>query len=739
MDFLKEENDVSYTKLPYSVRAAILQQLGLKPDDSRFEGVFIDAKMQQDIELNEKFKYMIISKSMIDEYETKKYSLSRPPIQKKNHLEHIRKKAVALKSDKIHKDPCSHECNEANIFACLAKACKEEEFRIVVPQSILIGFGLNSPMRIWTDSDGLLKSEPIDWNNLLHYMDMFDESNESFNCPTYVLKTKSLQPEDGRCCSYVEFFKKEESNEVYSRLHKLSYKSVSCLLQQFIRPKGNCASKLRVHFTNEFQKGYLIFSRSPFTHSKNSEKSLKEFIPQQFLNSSISFNLHSSVYQEMFKLKPFQPLTNHTNFFEDNHGKLNFLRQCSQVANFMYMVAQIISVSIIDYDQKEFAHNMIRFFRAKIKKLADILSNEFNEKNKLSNNAHSRSGWSSKFTVKVSESEDIDVYEVLSNKKFISCTIVWSEAKKCLKKVMQKNQTISSIVLDFIEAIDGNFYLINAPHIVAETVSCASIPVFSDFKHISLFSATESSSVSKGKKQLVCCGDYCKLLKRNDYENREKIELLMKHNMEYAGTLFELMQLQDILNIDTLQHLLGKDLRPQTPITEHLQYKILRKTILEDRNDKYSLKSLINNLPNKLLRELDIKLQRSKDTEAINLYIQKQNNNYSKASLNKKLAWEFELVPVCDKCYKIYSRRDKKTKEKYEKFKEEMLPKIHSSNKRIRTQSQSLEASQFIDDSNKSSNYGNYGYLARPRGNLLDVTIQSPMNRLRNLSYEDLR
>lgn len=164
-----------------------------------------------------------------------------------------------------------------------------------------------------------------------------------------------------------------------------------------------------------------------------------------------------------------------------------------------------------------------------------------------------------------------------------------------------------------------------------------SIPVFKDFKHISLFSATESSSVSKGKKQLVCCGDYCKLLKRNDFENREKIELLMKHNLEFAGTLFELMKLQDILNINTMQHLLGRDLRPQTPITENLQYKILRKTILEDRNDKYSLSALIKNLPNQMLRELDIKMQSSKDLEAINLYLNRKDT-LAKISLNQKLA-----------------------------------------------------------------------------------------------------
>jgi hypothetical protein len=158
-------------------------------------------------------------------------------------------------------------------------------------------------------------------------------------------------------------------------------------------------------------------------------------------------------------------------------------------------------------------------------------------------------------------------------------------------------------------------------------------------------------------RQRLCCGDYCSLLKRNDFETKEKIEFLMKHYLEYAGTLFELLKLQDLLNINTVNHLLDRSKRPITPITQHMQYKVLRKIILEDRYDKYSLRSLILNLPSNLVRELNLILESGNDTTGIEIKL--SNSQSTQAVINKKLTWEFELVPVCDKCYKIYSKRIK--------------------------------------------------------------------------------
>lgn len=142
------QGDLSYTMLPFSVRSAILQQLGFKAEDGRFESLFFDSETSEYLDLQEKFRYMIISKSMVDDYESKKHSLSKPPIQKKNHLEHIRKKAVALKASKHHKDPLSFTCNETNFYAYLVKACNVENFKLIVPQSILIGFGFSTPFRL---------------------------------------------------------------------------------------------------------------------------------------------------------------------------------------------------------------------------------------------------------------------------------------------------------------------------------------------------------------------------------------------------------------------------------------------------------------------------------------------------------------------------------------------------------------------------------------------------------------
>jgi hypothetical protein len=101
--------------------------------------------------------------------------------------------------------------------------------------------------------------------------------------------------------------------------------------------------------------------------------------------------------------------------------------------------------------------------------------------------------------------------------------------------------------------------------------------------------------------------------------------------------------------------LLDRTKRPVTPITNMMQYKVLRKIILEDRYDKYSLRSLILNLPHELIRDLNIILQ--ENTSMTELSIPLNSNSQMNNGINKKLHWEFELVPVCDKCYKIYSKR----------------------------------------------------------------------------------
>ena len=258
--------------------------------------------------------------------------------------------------------------------------------------------------------------------------------------------------------------------------------------------------------------------------------------------------------------------------------------------------------------------------------------------------------------------EHTKIYEVFNQSKSKIYDNIYKEFVESLFHYIPNTKKVSEAVLDFIETNEG-IYLIKATKITFEEKVIVSLPTISSLKHISLFSATEGSGFSKGKKnqQLMCCGDYCSLLKKNDFSTREKIEFLMKHHLEYTGTLFELMKLQDILNIDTIHHLLDRAKRPVTPITNQMQYKILRKIIIEDKQDKYSLRSLILNLPTELIRELNIILQENTNVSALNIYIDKQST--SNVGLNKKLHWEFELVPVCDKCYKIYSKRDKANKE----------------------------------------------------------------------------
>jgi hypothetical protein len=198
------------------------------------------------------------------------------------------------------------------------------------------------------------------------------------------------------------------------------------------------------------------------------------------------------------------------------------------------------------------------------------------------------------------------------------------------------------------------------------------------FKHISLFSATEGSSVMKGRRQQLCCGDYCNLLKPNDVKTSEKIELLIKSMPEFSEVLFKLLKIQNFLNLDSAQSLFNGGNRAGTPLTLKIQFKTIRRIILEDRNDQSSLRSVIAALPEEILKELDISP------------IKVDQNQNPLHRINKKLSWEYELVPVCNMCYKIYNLTD--SQNKYQKksneksFSHTKLWKINESKYKIKSQ-----------------------------------------------------
>ena len=91
--------------------------------------------------------------------------------------------------------------------------------------------------------------------------------------------------------------------------------------------------------------------------------------------------------------------------------------------------------------------------------------------------------------------------------------------------------------------------------------------------------------------------------------------------------LYKLLKIQNFLNLDSAQSLFNGGNTSGTPLTQNMQYKTIRRIILEDRNDPNSLRNTISGLPDDILRELAIAQFKYSDFHANNLH-----------SINKKLS-----------------------------------------------------------------------------------------------------
>jgi hypothetical protein len=254
------------------------------------------------------------------------------------------------------------------------------------------------------------------------------------------------------------------------------------------------------------------------------------------------------------------------------------------------------------------------------------------------------------FTTSLSDSDSL-VYPVNNFSSLEAIPQIFLEILRFSKILLPPNQKVAEIVADFLEDPKGLTFLHKLQKVVCVEKSVAQVPVVKAFRHISLYSATEGSSVTKGKRQQVCCGDYCNILKKNDLKTSEKIEVIIKARPEHSNGLFQLLKIQNFLNLDSAQSLFNQGNRIGTPLTQNMQYKTVRRMILEDRNDPNSLKSALASLPEDIIKELGLLKLKSSENEKFQMH-----------HLNKKLSWEFELVPVCAMCYKIYGLKDSQMK-----------------------------------------------------------------------------
>lgn len=627
--------------------------LGL--DDFLIQGQVLD-KTNLPGQEQESFKVLTIARGLIDKFSAKH---SCKVLEKDNRKTDMITERLRMISEKVISDDFEMEKKYQNnsFYLTLYKASKTERIKMLIPVSILFGTGIASAIKLWTDEDGYVKSKVFGILDLKKEILNFRDTNKA-GYPMFVIRYEH-ESSNGVITKTV-CVKHDEIDKTLTKFNEGSHFNSIILISQFIISKGNLPSKLRVHFGSKCDKLFLLTA----CESKNKDAvkkasvSLTNFIPCSILNSLISCNEDLHAFQSAFRCRLIFPIKANALCFEKQDDLLLFARFAYKVIFFLQKIMDVALVCPFYKSHKSRLSSFLTYLIRKSKLIECLFTQEVPPPD-LS--IAQRKRWENSHIVHAF-GPTTRVYEKPNKYQFSLLKEIHEKYIYSLRRQLPYLKKIHEVTMDLIENTEG-IYLIKVLWVTLADSKHTSLPVIDSLKHISLFSATEGSGYSKGKKnrQLVCCGDYCSLLRKNDFETREKIEFLMKHYMEYAGTLFELMKLQDILNIDTVHHLLDRAKRPVTPITNQMQYKILRKIILEDREDKYSLRSLILNLPSELVRELNIILQENTNVVAMNIYIEK--NNSIGGNLNKKLHWEFELVPVCDKCYKIYSKRVKMQKE----------------------------------------------------------------------------
>ncbi|OMJ81846.1 hypothetical protein SteCoe_17611 [Stentor coeruleus] len=575
--------------------------------------------------------YSLIGKQLVDEFEEHKHD--RKPhetIKYPSNYEQFKKRAMALKVEQIIQIKDVSFCSGLGFYLTLDALARQECYKISIPDSIIVGFGQISPTKLWTDKHGILKSTSLQWENLQHEIEILNNIDNSPIYPVSVLKYECYNDEGIKVRSEVILFRAYESQEIYWKIHNLSYGNNYIIVQDYIRPKTGTASKIRVQFTNKIEKVYRIHNRKVIKQKKEEiDEKMQSFENRHGRENS--FTAGSNI----IKLN----LTENSEFIEKS----------VQICNFFIEIADCLGNEEI----QKFA-KAVEFFekkKSKLLKKLEILDGKYIRRHPtgLVVSQEERTKMFNNFTARLTNSFP-DVYLVTNTASLDPILTLIKVLMKASKVILPKTQKITELIIDVTEDTKGNHYLLKVQKVSIEEKGISSIPKWKEFRHISLFSATEGSSVAKGKRQQLCCGDYCNLLKRNDLKTSEKIELFIKAKPEYSSVLYKLLRIQNFLNLDSAQTLFNNGNRAGSPLTHNMQYKTVRRIILEDRNDPNSLKSVISALPEEILQELSISTVKCTDSKPHGLH-----------NLNKKLSWEYELVPVCSMCYKIYNLKDSQT------------------------------------------------------------------------------
>ncbi|OMJ70549.1 hypothetical protein SteCoe_31451 [Stentor coeruleus] len=421
---------------------------------------------------------------------------------------------VKLMQELFYKDSPDSERIESglNIFKALADLCQRHEIYLNMPETIIMGYGLSSPVMLYTNEKGILSiQKELNNAHLRIILDLFEK-----------YRIRSDQKHIGPLAI------KREPDSKYNRIMmnqseiilewKDAYK-VNVIIQRFILSKGMKTSKLRIAMGNEI-KIYKIVNKSrqdlkndsviepKITNPANckqkvGQKNIFNDIAEEnkksvLFNSTEVLNVFSKS-EETSKVKEPSP-----KFLAPKRNNECLSRQSTE--KFMSRKSLIPSREPINYSQKRLILNISDYFESckgsmptkSIEELKKDIKNckqedcdfTIDAENMIYTNYY-RNNINELFNVSTRFETKTDIFEIKSTKSFSRAIEMMHELKRIINGFCLKGRKLSKLICDFKEDEYQNVYFIKIAQ--AEYTDCKLRPI-------------KSTQISSS---FICPGKYC--------------------------------------------------------------------------------------------------------------------------------------------------------------------------------------------------------------------------------------
>lgn len=614
--------------------------------------------------------------------------------------------------DELSATSCKNLASYMYILKNLAEAVNIHKLLLplTVPDSLVVGFDFPHPVLIYT-LKGVLTFQEISINDIDNTVNwLYNRPVDSnSDVPIFVGKIRrnfaesTLPKKLQSPMSTLEerLYWKEDRERIREDVGWIGANTnlYSIFLQRYILPKGMCASIIRSEWNkdNVNEKFYLISSKNRIDGETdfNPNKSVMHYIgPSRTATNNLkgsSFHIEDKYDLLQYGRQPFTPFIN-----KDIQSKVSKQIDLKKSSTIKLEILQMF-LNTIEY---AYSYDIPTTFEEPPTKIIQFLNNlcryELEEEGKTSEDEHEEIDITRSFSHNSSfhlHKKSSSMHELNNRHQFFKrqakkkyyivdtynrCNVytrkaldTYSNLKESFKIIKDtiyryvfrpQYLELTDLVVDFVESRNGKCYLISIKSPTTIPISVNKLRKMKRSKNISIFQKGEVGGAER-RKEIVCCGDYCKLIKKADNAIKEKLQLLMRFNIKASQSLLELMIIHDNYKNSFEDPTLGMFSRCETGLLKkNFQYKIMRKTILEDRTDPKSLPSVIKELPSEILKLLSE--EEHKDREEIKHYMKQIESKKHKEYKSKGLAWEFEIVPVCAICYKFYNDRQNVQKQK---------------------------------------------------------------------------